>query len=997
MKLEIAKKLTLVRQHLEQLNHKFSRFSDPSIFKELDRMIAILDDDFMLQRSPYHLAKLAYSIALMRKKILQDLTLFPFSDHDDVRLIPLELQFTFGCKPVLGILAHINLKDKYEAFDEEHILLMIKKVISEIQLVKGSIYILQLSENTIKTVYFEIDKESGGSFNQEEVRKLRHLLKQEIPSCVEKLVPRIFMIRNEEEVLKNILTLSREIHRLSDIPQVMIHLDRQTTQEAIFTITLVQVCKWDQSKISEQFGKLKGHFSYFPERCQIVKYLRKQHPIEAQVFRIHLKKDPSLLRSDRSLHFYLARQKISRLLMDAIGEFRDYNGGIILRQREGLQVFMDLFPEMALKNPELLENFFYSISPIEMQATLPTECLKSLFQLFLEVMNEAVAKPSDYSLKFLQKDDQFCWMVRVPDSTFKETLDQILFHLNLSSKGLVKTYVNLQNTYFMGFAISGLENASCIQILTILTDALVSWQKKIESRRILKLGFAHSVVSLDPRIGGDQISSLILKLLTEGLMRENREGAIEYGIASSVEVSSDLKTYLFKLRQAQWSDGSWVTAYDFEYAWKTILSPNFETPFAYLFYPIKNAQRAKKGEVPPDVVGIQAVNEQILKVELHSPTPYFLELTAHTIYSPVHRLVDQLHPNWSSEAGSRYVCNGAFQLTKNSLHEGYELTKNLLYWDVDHIQLDQITILALNRYQALTMFQNDHTHWVGAPLFTGDAEFNYGEQDEPVEFLNKSVYWYVFNVSKPPFHHKKIRQALSLAIDRRQLAFMLNTKPAITPLPNGQSFFEHSSFTDFDPKIAQLLFNEALEEMGMTKEIFPMVTLVHLLGSTRSKLAAMIKQSWETVLQIRCTIKALEWQDLFQRLTRGDYQVGCISWQTWASDPMYTLNAFRDSKEPINFSKWEHERYQRLLDLAEQEVDLKKREQYYLKAEKILLEEMPVAPILESPSKAFKKKSLKVKISASSFINFKWAYFEPKSSFSGPSDTKKLESAQFLP
>ena len=123
-----------------------------------------------------------------------------------------------------------------------------------------------------------------------------------------------------------------------------------------------------------------------------------------------------------------------------------------------------------------------------------------------------------------------------------------------------------------------------------------------------------------------------------------------------------------------------------------------------------------------------------LKVELEFPSPYFLELTAHTIYSPVNRLIDQRHPNWIFEDKGAYICNGAFQLKKNNPNARYELMKNPLYWDAANIKLDEIMILRSNRYHCYEMFQKGMNHWIGSSLGTWDPNFAPQENDERIVF-----------------------------------------------------------------------------------------------------------------------------------------------------------------------------------------------------------------------------------------------------------------------
>lgn len=961
-------------QLLEKLYHRLPSIFDRSIFKELDRLTANLEDDYTNQRPSNFFAKLAYSICWIRKKISRDVTLSPLKDHYDIRLFASSLHFTFGSKPVLGVLAHAHLKNKYESLDEEHLLFAIRKTVSEAQLIKGSVYLFQSPQTGIKTLYFEVDKRSGLPFTSDEIRRLKRLLKQEIKYCVEHLAPLTFMTRNEEEVLRNILTLSREIHQFSDLPQVMISFDRQTSQEAIFTIILVRVCYQGQTDVSEYFMQPQEGFTYFSERYQIVSYLEKIHPIEAHVFRIHLIKDLSLLRSDLSLNFYLARQKITALLLEAIGEFRDFNGGMILKQRERLVCFNELFPQTLFQNPDLIENFFYSISPIEAQATLPLSSLQSLFELFLEALDVSIVKPSDYFLKSHQTGDQLFLMIRTPDVSFKETVEQIFTNLQLNHLKTAESSIHLQNTYFLGYIITPTKKQNTL--LQAVIESARSWQHRIENRQILKLALENPIVSLDPRIGGDHISSLLLKLLFEGLMRENREGTIEYGIAKKVHISPDLKSYTFLLRTARWSDGSLVSAFDFEYAWKKILSPNFKTPFAYLFYPIKNAKLAKEGVVSIDTVGIQAVNDLSLKVDLRSPTPYFLELTAHPIYSPVHRLKDQLHPNWSHEEGDAYTCNGAFILKRNQSKEHYELAKNPLYWDSQNIKLDQVIVLKADRHQAYEMFQKNQSHWHGIPLSTLELNSLPHQDDEMITFPNKNrVYWCVFNSQHPPFNNKRLRQAFALAINREDLALIFNAVPAVSPLPLSHSLIQQSILSTFNLNQARFFFKKALEELGLPLEDFPTITFMHLASPIWNKACERMKECWEQAFNIQCNLLPLEWNFLFSKITQGDFQLGGIAWQPWVNDPMYTLNAFREGKEPLNFAKWDNSRYQEILYLAERETDLHKRKSFYLQAEECLLEEMPIAPIFSDTPRALKKKHLRLQ-QTSILMNFKWAYLE---------------------
>jgi oligopeptide transport system substrate-binding protein len=281
------------------------------------------------------------------------------------------------------------------------------------------------------------------------------------------------------------------------------------------------------------------------------------------------------------------------------------------------------------------------------------------------------------------------------------------------------------------------------------------------------------------------------------------------------------------------------------------------------------------------------------------------------------------------------------------------------------------------RDQTYEMFQQDHNHWIGAPLGAWDSNFIPQENDEMVDFLNNKIYWYVFNTQKFPFNNKKLRQALSMAIDRSKIQALFNVTPAVTPMPPLHTQLGINRLDDLEK--AKDLFQEALVEMDICLSNFPIIPLIHLEGPIRNKIAAFVKQQWESAFGIKCQVDSLDWAVLFPKMTEGDFLIGAMAWQPWVNDPIYTLNAFKSAKDPINFAKWEDIHYQQILDFAEKETNLQTRKSYYLQAEEILLEEMPVIPIFNMVSQALKKKNLMVPYTTS-LMNFKWAYFLPSSS-----------------
>ena len=268
------------------------------------------------------------------------------------------------------------------------------------------------------------------------------------------------------------------------------------------------------------------------------------------------------------------------------------------------------------------------------------------------------------------------------------------------------------------------------------------------------------------------------------------------------------------------------------------------------------------------------------------------------------------------------------------------------------------------------MFKAGKIDWLGRPLRPWEPFFSkiHSNLFHPAASM---VHWCVFNVKVFPLNHIKIRQALAAAICRQEIIQALSTDliPARSPLP-----LEHSQFKknyEENKMKARALFDEALEEIGIKKENFPILTLICLKGNIRESTAMMLKKQWEECLDIYCRIESYDRYALFDKMTQGDYQIGGMTWKSLFNDPIYTLNAFRYQDDLINFSKWENHEYQNVLDTANMEGDLPKRNVYFAKAETILIEELPLIPLYYEFENFIKNDNLEISLSAA-HIDFKW-------------------------
>lgn len=938
--LSYDQKSAQIQQFLRQLIKRSPKQFDVELFREMSAFFALAHPDFRKFRIPKHLTRIVVSHYLMRKNLLHSLSIFPEKRHLEFHFIRSMLHFPFGVKSVLGLSIAVGLTDRYETFEDTHIISAVQKFIPDAQVVQGSYYFQRANHEATKYIYLELEKKNGSKFTQVEIFKLKRDLKEELKKRIEKLIPSVFMIRNEEEVMRNILLLSQQLKFVSDLPQVMVNFDKQGPSELYFTVLVIRILKEGDASLKEAFERLPQSFRFISDRVQNVGYVRKKNPKEANVFHICIPKDRTILRLDSSVNFYLARQKVISILTDALGEIRDYNGGMILKQGELFAQLKHAFAGTADNQQELLENFFFSLNPIEAQATSSLSSLETLFNLCLESIATELPKRESFFLKVQKRKNLSYAVLRTKDRSIETFLNE---ELNFT-KSLIQTKIYFQGTLLQAFIYEGSDPDR--QFQDCLNRAVEKWTSKLINLQELRLSFIVLPPVLDPRLGGDDISSTLMKMLFEGLTRISHGNQPSLALAKSIDISADQKRYTFKLRNSVWSDQTPLIAQDFEYAWKKILSPSFYTPFAHMFFPIRNAKAAKEGKVGLDQVGIKAVDDSTLVIDLENPTPEFLELTAHALYSPINQQLENLHPNWATQSGEEiYVCNGPFRLKKSFTNGGLELVKNQSYWDQRSVKLDRVLISRNSAETAYEMFKNDELEWMGRPMHPWEQHF---KKDEG-EILSEnplSVNWCVFNTQRFPFDNLKMRRAFKYAIDRKMIVKQLSDKsiPIISPLP-----YHHSQIRDEKPltpdrKLAIQLFEQALQELGLTRKTFPVLTLIGVSKSTSTLIKLLVKQ-WEDVLGIACRIEEYDFNILLSKMVTGEYQLGMMGWKSWLNDPIYTLNVFEYRTNKLNVSKWEHPLFQELLLQAKKEIIPDRRLDLLKEAETVLIDECPVLAI----------------------------------------------------
>jgi oligopeptide transport system substrate-binding protein len=497
-----------------------------------------------------------------------------------------------------------------------------------------------------------------------------------------------------------------------------------------------------------------------------------------------------------------------------------------------------------------------------------------------------------------------------------------------------------------------------------------------ESLHTIKISSKEDPQSLDPRLIRDLPSVTHIHMLYEGLMRYNGYGKPTLALAEKVDISEDNKTYTFYLRPSTWSNGDPLTAYDFEYTWKSVLDPKTPAPNANQLYVIKGAKEAKEGKGQIESVGIRASSPKILIVELESPTPYFLELAATHFYLPVSK-------KWIDEGSQseKLISNGPFHLLSFKHHNEITAMKNPLYWDANSVKINKILYQILDENTGLQLFETGQLDWHGSPTSTLPADSIHTLKAQGLLQIKPGAgtHWIRFNTDANPFQNTKLRRAFALAIDRKGLVEHVlqgNQIPAMAVVPPSLKLSTHY-FDDHDVPAAWNLFQEALEELKVSIDDFPVIALCYIQSDRSSRIAQALQQQWQKAFGIEVKLEICDNKSYFQRLTSHEYQMSLGSWFADILDPMYFLSLFEYRSNSTNNTQWENAKYAELLKKSSEENSEHKRMNLLHQAEGILMMDMPVAPLFFSNFNYLKQPQLKgVYFSELGFLDFKEAYFD---------------------
>ncbi|MCX6896471.1 MAG: peptide ABC transporter substrate-binding protein [Verrucomicrobia bacterium] len=471
--------------------------------------------------------------------------------------------------------------------------------------------------------------------------------------------------------------------------------------------------------------------------------------------------------------------------------------------------------------------------------------------------------------------------------------------------------------------------------------------------QILHKGNGAEPQDLDPQIVTGVSEHHIIMALLEGLVTEDPVDLHPIpGVAERWDISPDGKVYTFHLRaDAKWSNGDPVTANDFLESFKRMLMPSLATEYAYMHYVVKNAEAFNTGKLTDfEQVGYKVIDDRTLQITLENPTVYFLSLLNHDSWFPVHlptirKYGQPYERNNKWTRPGHYVGNGPFVLERWRVNDVIVVRKNPNYWDKDRVRLSKIYFYPIEAGDTEERaFRSGQLHATDTMI---SGKIPVYQKNHPELLVNDAylgTYFYRFNVTKPPFTDKRVRQALTMAIDREAIVEKIargGQLPAYNFTPPATAGYTARAKITPDLALAKKLLAEAGYPDGKN---FPKTELLLNTAESHKAIAEAIQQMWKKNLGIEVELANQEWKVYIDSQRTLDYQVCRASWIADYVDP----NSFLDmwlTGGGNNETGWSNKEYDQLIGDAGRETDAAKRLELFQKAEALLLDELPVLPI----------------------------------------------------
>ena len=458
--------------------------------------------------------------------------------------------------------------------------------------------------------------------------------------------------------------------------------------------------------------------------------------------------------------------------------------------------------------------------------------------------------------------------------------------------------------------------------------------------------------TLDPDLSTSKDGNDVLQQMFDGLYQQDDHGNLVPAMAKSFDVSDDKLTYTFHLRDENWSNGDPVTAQDFVYAWRRLADPKTASEYAWYIelMQVKNAHDVIQGDKPVTDLGVKALDDHTLQVTLETPIPYFRQMLVLSSTFPVpEKVVEKYGSDWTKP--ENMVSNGAYTLKSWKIGESIEMTKNDKYWDAANTTLTDLKFIPIQDLnQALTRYQAGELDFVQTPA--GQYPRLKKEYPDQAHAPPRScVYAYRFNVGPngpEALKDVKVRKALSYAINRNVIIDKIlkgGQKPAYSWTHWATAGFKapNIAYADWTDKERTDKAKELLKEAGYGPDHPLKLRIMYNTSSDHKKIAIAVQQFWKQI-GVDATLENFEWKVYLDKLnTQHDFDVARTAWCADYNEASTYLDV-NTSWSDQNSGQWKNAEYDKLMKDSKTAAD---PEADYTKAEQILAQEMPLAPIYD--------------------------------------------------
>ncbi len=466
VKLSHEKKLSEIKENIAYLMYKRPQI-DRDIFNSVHNVSLIFKGNYASKREPRHISRIIAYQYLFKKSLKQILPSAITKRHVFLKL--LKAKNINSSKSALGILVVMNLLHENEHYEKSYILDAISSIIKDFTYVENS-YLIDHRDDKMLSFYLEIEKTNTLFFLFEEIKALRNKLPEQFKERMKNVLNPVFLPRNEEEVLRNIIVLAKQLKYVRDLPQVIISYEAQKGKAISFHVILLRLLKKNTQTLKELFSRSNSPLKFLIEEVKVVGELKKKYPKEANIFKISVIKYP-FARRDYSLDLRNARLYIVKELKKVLGDFRDFNGGMISKQCEALDYLKKSFHNLKKAQEFLLENFFYSIRPGIMQSILDTALLKAFFMSLLDLIKQDFNK-NKYLIKTLNYKKHFFIIIGAVSFKYKEEIIFAINKLKFPSFELTSSSLDTNEVKTLGYIFQSTDEDKKQKIYNTILKAL---------------------------------------------------------------------------------------------------------------------------------------------------------------------------------------------------------------------------------------------------------------------------------------------------------------------------------------------------------------------------------------------------------------------------------------------------------------------------------------------------------------------------------------------